>query len=755
MNGILRASSQWMVAVCGRHPLFMAALVAASCVAAASWWGPAAVFLGAGFALLGCRLRNWRVGLAWGFCGWFAGSVFLVRDSGRRTDERVLLAVGGADLRGRVIKDGRGAENFWTAPVILLNGPRLDAKVWWEGAGSLPVVGSQVAAHGDFLPLEGPRNPGEFDRASWLRAQGVSVTVSASRPGTAVNTGKWARLGAEIRRGFRTAITDGLPETSRQAVVIRAVVMGESPQDADELVAAFRNSGTLHAFSVSGLHVSMVGALAWLVLRMCGISRRWSVVALLPMIFAYSWLTGNSPPAVRSAWMAAVFLGAFVGRRRPDLLNALGAVLLAAMLWDGRLLFQPGVQLSYGVVAAIAVGTSWGSRAFAWLAAPELYLPQRMMNRWQRFSLWIRRKLAQSLGVSLVAAVGSTPLTMFHFGLFTPVSVLAGVAIVPLVFALLAAALLAAALHPWVPPLARTVNRLNGRVADGCVAVAEFCSALPGGHFQIRGETQPFLLIYDLDRGSGAGVFSDGTGAAVLMDCGGAHGFQRRIVPSLRRLGVVPDAVILSHPDGDHLGGGTQVWAQFPIRQVLLPVENSRSSSFQAWFQDAPRAGIRTFQAANLHDLAMPDGARLEIIHVADANAPQAAADDRVAIYRLHWRGWKILFTSDAGIGTELETLDRGGDLSADVIVAGHHSGDASMSDRFLDAVNPRAIVASHADFPVEERLDPAAVAYWRSRGIRVFPQGQTGGVTIRVDNSGNLRLEGFVDRSLTILKPR
>ena len=60
--------------------------------------------------------------------------------------------------------------------------------------------------------------------------------------------------------------------------------------------------------------------------------------------------------------MAAVFLGAFVFRRRPDALNSLGAVLLATLLWDGRLLFQTGVQLSYGVVAAIIIGASAGGR---------------------------------------------------------------------------------------------------------------------------------------------------------------------------------------------------------------------------------------------------------------------------------------------------------------------------------------------------------------------------------------------------------
>ena len=66
------------------------------------------------------------------------------------------------------------------------------------------------------------------------------------------------------------------------------------------------------------------------------------------------------------------------------MLNALGAVLLVAMLWDGRLLFQPGVQLSYGVVAAIAIGAGWAARLFSWMEKPELYLPLAMMTRWQK-----------------------------------------------------------------------------------------------------------------------------------------------------------------------------------------------------------------------------------------------------------------------------------------------------------------------------------------------------------------------------------
>lgn len=745
----------WAAAFCGRHPLFMAAVVAAGAVLLADRDFSASLVLGAALGLAGGFLKGWRTGVAWVFCGWLALGVFTWRNEARKSDERQLLAAGGGEMQGCLLRDGKGGGNFWSAPAVLRAGPQAGAIVLWEGRGEAPVAGSWVKSRGNFGPLPECRNPGEFDQAAWLRDQGVAAVFHAGWVNGELVTGWWPALGAKLRRGFRAAVTAGLAEDSQEAVVIRAVVIGEQPPDADELVAAFRNSGTLHAFSVSGLHVAMVGSIGWLLLRWAGVSRRWAVLVLLPLIFGYSWLTGNSPPAMRSAWMAAVFLGAFVSRRRPDLLNALGAVLLAAMLWDGRLLFQPGVQLSYGVVAAIAVGAGRATRWFGWLAKPELYLPLAMMTRWQMAWLGVRRNLAQSLGVSLAAGIGSTPLTAFHFGLVTPVSVLAGVVFVPLVFVLLSAALLAAAFYPLVPPLARRVNQANGYVAKACVLTAEGFAAIPGGHFQLAQDSRPFLLVYGLEHGAGAACFSGGTSGAVLLDCADRYSFKRQVAPSLRRLGVMPDSVVLSHPDGGHLGGGAAVWGTLPIRQVVLPVAQSRSPAFRAWAADAPLAGVQAIQAAACRELPMPDGARLEILLAPDARSQNATADDRVAVFRLHWRGWKLLFTSDAGMATESELLDARTDVAADVIIAGRHRSDASLGDAFLDAVNPQAIVASHSAFPPSEQLKPETVAYWRSRGIQVIHQGETGGVTVRVDEAGNLRLEGFADRSVRILKPR
>ncbi len=737
-----------------RHPLFVLAMVAVACVAIADWQIAGGIAAAFGLGFVGFFLKGWRHGLAWLLCGCLAIGGFTWRNEFRKSAERALIGSAGGEMQGRVLADVQGAR-YWVAPVVLQTGLQAGAKVSWQGRGEVPVAGAIVKGRGNFGPLPLPRNPGEFDQAAWLRSQGIAAVFEAAFSDGEVETGRLARLGSRIRQSFRTAVTAGLEEESEQARVIRAIVIGEQPQDSDVLVAAFRNSGTLHAFSVSGLHVAMVGSIGWLILRLLGVPRRWAVIVLLPLIFGYSWLTGNSAPAVRSAWMAAVFLGAFVFRRRPDLLNALGAVLLAAMLFDGRLLFQPGVQLSYGVVAAISVGTVWTSRLFSWMAKPELYLPLAMMTRWQSWWLNRRRNFAQSLGVSLAAGIGSTPLTAFHFGLVTPISVFAGIVLIPLVFVLLCAALLSVAFYPVSQPVSRWVTQVNAKVADACVLTAKGFSAVPGGHFQLRQNNQPFLLVYDLERGAGAACFSSGKEGAVLLDCADFYNFKRRVVPSLRRLGVTPDSVVLSHPDGGHLGGGAPVWEAFPIKQVLLPVERSRSPGFRSWLNDAPAAGIKTLQAADLPSLPMPDGARLEILHTPAPRAQNAMADERVAIFRLHWRGWKILLTTDAGVGAELALLDARKDVSADLIIAGHHRGDLTLTDPFLDAVHPQAIIASNSPFPVTERLDPRRVTYWRTRGIQVIDQAKSGGVTLTIDPSGALRLQGFADHSTLLLSPK
>jgi ComEC/Rec2-related protein len=736
--------------------LLCAAVVAVLCVMAADVYWPAGCLVALVLGAMASCLAGWRKGVTMGVVGLAATLVLHGRKSATENARANLLESSEVRVAARILSDARGSERGWIAEARILEGPASGAKVMWRGRGGVPVAGSRVAAKGSFLPPEPPRHRGEFDRVAWMERMGFAAEFHTRDARTQEMRTPWlAEQAARFRHGFATSILHGLDGESQAAQVISAMVVGQRPSDADEMMTAFLHSGTLHVFSVSGLHVAMVGGIGWLCASLLGVSRRNAVMILLPLMFGYAWITGNGPPAVRSAWMAALFLAAFVFRRKPDLLNSLGTVLLAGMLWDGRMLFQTGVQLSYGVVAAIAVGMGPASRLFAWISKKELYLPDdergKLRKMWDSSRAW----LAGSLSVSLAAALGSTPLTMLHFGLVTPVSLLANLVLLPLVFGILSLGLLGAALFPVAPWASAWVNRANGVLADASVVAAESFASIPGGHIVTRRPDQPMLLVYDLPYGGMASVLTDTRGDALMFDCGGRGSFQRTVLPTLRAQGIEPGSMILSHPDGGHMGGGYAVWRSLPVREVVLPVDVGRSTALRSWKTIAAADGVLVRQAADVARIAGPDGAVWHRLNVPLPGSSPALADDRVAVWRLDWRGWRILFTSDAGFRTEHDLLQSKADIQADVIVSGKHRNDLSLGDDFLTGVSPRVILAKNPDYPAEERHAPQAVAAWKERGIAFVDKTHAGGVTLTVNGGGDLVISGFLTPERTVVLRR
>src|SRR5205807_7249511 len=85
-----------------------------------------------------------------------------------------------------------------------------------------------------------------------------------------------------------------------------------------------------------------------------------------------------------------------------------------------------------------------------------------------------------------------------------------------------------------------------------------------------------------------------------------------------------------------------------------------------------------------------------------------------------------------------------------------HHSGN-SGSGPFLDAVQPRLVIATSRDFPDYERIDDKWAEDVQARGIKLFRQDETGAVTLRFADTGweaqsYLTRETFRDRKSTRL---
>lgn len=668
------------------------------------------------------------------------------RDIAQADDEARFAVMGLRQAEGRLIEDGAGGGGRWSAVARLHGGEFHGKKVSWVGAGEPPPAGTELRAPGVFGGLQGARNPGGRDRAAMLRQKGVVAVFRADEMMSENWIGPYSAAAAEVKKGFHKAIVAGLDENGRAAKVIRAVVIGERADDSLGLIRGFRESGTLHVFTVSGMHVMMLGSMVWFALKWTGLPRRFAIPLIIASMFGYVWLTGNGPAAMRAAWMGTVYLGAFALRRRTDLLNALGAVLLVSLIWDPRIIRMPGVQLSYGVVAAIGLGTSAMGWCFGWLAKKEEFLPDSEMGGVRRLWLTLRRKVSEALSVSAAASVGSAPLAAFHFGVVAPISVVATVVLVPFVYALLALALVSALVNPFWEKGSLALNAINAHVAEGCAGISLFFAGLPGSSLPAAFPKADKLIIYDLEYGASAACFVASTGNAVLIDVGGAFSLESEIGDSLMRLGIRPDSVIFTHSDAGHIVEPKLLLEMFDVRQVASGMIPSPGSTAKKWEEDA--AEIRFLRPRKGDRFDLGNGAYAEILLSPYDDFAGSLADDRALVFMMHWKGWKILWLGDAGRLSEHVMLDSGVDLKADAIVTGLHESDISLTQNFVRAVEPMAIVIPRRGGIKMDGFRDRQRRLWEKDGVKTIDQSVTGGLTVTVDLWGDLALEGFVDGS-------
>ncbi len=600
--------------------------------------------------------------------------------------------------------------------------------------------GDKIEAEGLLEPIPPMRNPYGFDRAQWLHRQGTDLTLTAYHPVTITGSSlirQPIRIMSEWRLVLRQKMTAGLAPDSQEARLIRAVVLGERPPRRSAMIDDFRNSGTLHVFAVSGLHVGMVGmllgALLWF-LR----APRWFLISCIILGMAiYAGITGLRPPAVRAVIMATLFLSAFLIKRRPSLINSLAASAIIVLLWDGHQLFTPGFQLSYGVLLALALCSGFWMRLLRPLAKIDSFLPSLLLTPWQERVFNAKNWLKNSLAVSLAAWTGSAPLMWIHFGIITPIAIIAGIPLMLMVFLILALTMLSLMLGSVFSPAGKTINHTNAIVAHATYRTANIFAHIPGSHWhrQPHHPQKGRIIVFDIPSGGGANLIDVGGG--ILLDCGRSDQFYRYVLPTLSALRISPDSLIVSHADSNHSGGMSDCLQHFHPKQAIIPRKDLLSQSYRRFLSKAQPNHCRLVVPHAGQRFPIEPDVFLEILHAPAELKGKGLSDNTGLVIRLHWYGWRILFMGDAGLITETRLLDAGIDLSADVIITGRNRDDFTGSYAFYKAVSPKAIISSNCHFPEYERIPQHWFATTQSLGIATFDQLKSGAVTLTIkDNS-------------------
>lgn len=619
-----------------------------------------------------------------------------------------------------------------------------------EGRRRVLIVQADRYLAGDLLEVSGTlfvpgrnRNPGGFSQIEYWKVQGIhgglkvhqEMKVGQTRRGWVI------RQAGFLRAGLRGRISLGLPEESVAKTVIQAMVLGEKPPRSSPVSRAFRESGAMHVFAVSGLHVTMVGALAWFLLGFFPISRSKGFVAVLLVMIIYAFITGLRPPVLRATLMAACFLGAFYFRRRPALLNALSISFLISIFWSPLQIAGMGFQLSYGVLLAIIMMGHLIYGLTEKFVRGDSFLPMTLFSRRQRLGFYGRQRLGALWASSVAAWCGSIGLTLWHFGVVTPIATLASILLIPATMCVLGLAFLGVLVGLVFEPLAMWVNQLNGVVASSSYVVAREFSELPGAHVQVSKKAPADVIIFDTADGGGASLID--AGKVTLIDVGNEGFYLGELKGALNRWQLRPRVVLLTHPDGDHIGGISHALGEPGIEEVVVPVAKARSPAFKEGNKRARevRAQWRVGEVGQCLDLG--EGAVVEILYRGELpNAP--LADNRGMVSRLVWKGWRVLFVGDLGIEDEEALLESGTDLSAEVVVMGMHDWGVSGQAHFIEAVGAKVVVVSSASFPVEKRVGSFWSAAMDEGGIKVFNQAVTGAVLVDFEDD-YLELASFL----------
>jgi len=598
----------------------------------------------------------------------------------------------------------------------------------------------------------GTSNPHGFDLEAWMLERRINASGyvrEAPAPqriaSRAITPSAWiAATRAAVRERIFATLGD-----APYAGVIAALVVGDQRSIPHPQWRAFTRTGVNHLLSISGLHVTMIAALAgWLVASLWRRlphraerlpARQAGLVAAVLAAFGYALLAGFQVPAQRTLFMLTVLALAFWGRREPQPFSALVVALFVVLLIDPWAVLSAGFWLSFGAMAVIL-----------WVTLGRVALPGKLRG-WVTVQAAVTLALAPVLlllfqQVSLISPLANAVAIPLVSWLITPLALL-GVLIAPL---WQVAAWLMAWLGEgltWASSLPQAVTSLPAPTgwALAMALLGTIWMLLPRGFplrtlglvlwlpllFPLREPVAPGDFRAEvIDVGQGTAVLVRTANHALLYDTGASFADsdsgERIIVPYLRASGVGELAgLIVTHDDNDHSGGMRSVLRDVPTGWLLhgLPAASPLLEGAP------PSRQCARGQRWNW------DGVLFEVLNPmrsAYAATGGRRDNDFSCVLRIGNASHSLLLTGDGERRTELELLESGLLDRVTVLFAGHHGSLTSSIAEFVAATRPEIVVFTQGYRNRYGHPHPQVMARFRDIEARL----------LRSDSSGLIRLD-------------
>ena len=257
----------------------------------------------------------------------------------------------------------------------------------------------------------------------------------------------------------------------------------------------------------------------------------------------------------------------------------------------------------------------------------------------------------------------------------------------------------------------------------------------------------PYLTVTFLDVGEGESIYIETpSGRRLLVDTGNPL-TGSRIVEFLKNRGIRRlDAIFITHPHPDHMGGVFHLLPAFDIDTIYdngQPVGEMPRCDIYRWYEEAVRKGgvAKGYKALKVGDVLEYDGVEIEVLW------PDGLSSDwnrNSMVLRLVYRDVAFLFMGDAIASVEEGLVKDGGELRAQVLKVGHHGAGDATTEALLDKVLPAYAVISIDRDNIRGYPSHATLTRLRSRGVKVFKTFMHGNIEFRVDDHSRIQVSTY-----------
>ena len=270
--------------------------------------------------------------------------------------------------------------------------------------------------------------------------------------------------------------------------------------------------------------------------------------------------------------------------------------------------------------------------------------------------------------------------------------------------------------------------------------------ALPGIQRVALRDVVEFAFL-DVGQGDAIGIRSPG-GRWIMVDVGRrGRGFDAGrdvVVPFFRERGVTRlEALFLTHPDLDHIGGAESLMSALDVETIVDPGVPSAKSAYVELLEAAARTGIpwRTVRAGDGVDV---DGVQVTVLH--PATAPPAGdgdldANETSIVLFIQFGSFEAILTGDAPVDVEEESIDGLATPDIELLKVGHHGSATSTSSAFLASTRPELAVISVGARNRYGHPDPSVLRGLHAIGAQVLRTDRHGTVRVLARRDGRFRV--------------